>query len=56
MHAISTLLAEVRDRLEWFSVNRTRQAVYYWFHAYADACDHGFAAEPDRITVDEKQI
>ena len=26
------------------------------FYVYADTCDHEFAAEPDRITVDDKQI
>ena len=27
-----------------------------WFHAYADACEQEFTAEPDRVAVDEKQI
>ena len=56
LHAVSTSLAEICDLLEWFGVSRTRQAVHYWFHAYADACDQEFTAEPDRVAVDEKQI
>ena len=56
LHAVSTSLAEIRDLLEWFGVSRTRQAVHYWFHAYAEACEQKFIAEPDRVAVDEKQI
>jgi putative transposase len=56
LHAVSTSLAEIRDLLEWFGVSRTRQAVHYWFHAYAEACEQKFTAEPDRVAVDEKQI
>ena len=37
-------------------LSRTRQVVHYWFHAYADACEQEFTAEPDRVAVDEKQI
>ena len=54
LHAVSTSLAEIRDLLEWFGVSRTRQAVHYWFHAYAEACEQEFIAEPDRVAVDEK--
>jgi putative transposase len=56
LHAVSTSLAEIRDLLEWFGVSRTRQAVHYWFHAYADACKQEFTAVPDHVAVDEKQI
>jgi putative transposase len=49
-------LAEIRDLLEWFGISRTRQAVHYWFHVYAEACEQEFTAEPDRVAVDEKQI
>ena len=56
LHAVSTSLAEFRDLLEWFGVSRTRQAVHYWFHAYAETCEQEFIAEPDRVAVDEKQI
>lgn len=56
LHAVSTSLAEICDLLEWFGVSRTRQAVHYWFHAYAEACEQEFTAEPDRVAVDEKQI
>ena len=56
LHAVSTSLAEIRDLLEWFGVSRTRQAVHYWFHAYADACEQEFTADPDRVAVDEKRV
>jgi transposase-like protein len=49
-------LAEIRDLLEWFGISRTRQAVHYWFHVYAEACEQEFTAEPDRVAVDGKQI
>jgi transposase-like protein len=49
-------LAEIHDLLEWFGISRTRQAVHYWFHVYAEACEQEFTAEPDRVAVDEKQI
>ena len=35
---------------------RTRQAVHYWFLAYADACEQQSTAEPDRVAVDGKQV
>ena len=56
LHAASTSLAEIRDLLAWFGAGRTRQAVHHWFYAYADACEQEFTVEPDRVTVDEKQI
>jgi hypothetical protein len=30
--------------------------VHHWFHAYVEACEQEFTAEPDRVAVTDKQI
>jgi len=55
-HASAASLAECRDLLAWFGVDRTRQAVWYWMQAYGEHHDDEFVAEPDRVAVDEKQV
>jgi putative transposase len=55
-HASAASLAECRDMLAWFGVDRTRQAVWYWVQEYGEYHDEEFTAEPDRVAVDEKQV
>ena len=55
-HAAAASLAECRDLCEWFGVSRTQAAIHHWYQSYAEQCDQDFIAEPDRVTVDEKQI
>ena len=55
-HASAASLAECSDLLVWFGVDRTRQAVWYWYQAYGDYHDEEFTAEPDHVAVDEKQV
>jgi putative transposase len=56
LHAGSASLAECADVLEWFGIDRTRQAVNNWYGSYTEYCDQEFTATPDRVAVDEKQI
>lgn len=55
-HASAASLSECSDLLAWFGVDRTRQAVWYWYQAYGDYHDEEFTAEPECIAVDEKQV
>jgi transposase-like protein len=55
-HAGAASLSECADVLEWFGVNRTRQAVENWYGNYTEYCDQEFTATPNRVAVDEKQI
>ncbi len=55
-HAGAASLSVCSDLLAWFGVERTRQAVWYWYQAYAEYHGKEFTAEPDRVAVDEKQI
>ena len=55
-HASATSLSECSDLLAWFGVDRTRQAVWYWYQAYGDYHDEEFTAEPECVAVDEKQV
>jgi len=56
VHAASASLSECSDLLAWFGVDRTRQAVWYWYQAYGESHDEAFTADPDRVAVDEKQV
>ena len=56
LHAGSTSLSECADVLDWFGVDRTRQAVNNWYGNYTEYCEQEFTATPARVAVDEKQI
>jgi putative transposase len=55
LHASAASLAEIRDTLDWFGVDRSRPAIRNWCHSFAESHERPFTAEPDRV-VDEKQV
>ena len=56
LHASAASLAEIRDMLGWFGVNRSRPAIRNWCQSFAESHEQAFTAEPDRVAVDEKQV
>ena len=56
LHASAASLAEIRDMLGWFGVDRSRPAIRNWCQSFAESHEQAFTAEPDRVAVDEKQV
>ena len=56
LHASAASLAEIRDILGWFGVNRSCPAIRNWCQSFAESHEQTFTAEPDRSAVDEKQV
>jgi putative transposase len=56
LHASAASLAEIRDTLDWFGVDRSRPPIRNWCHSFAESHEQTFTAEPDRVAVDEKQV
>ena len=56
LHASAASLAEIRDMLGWFGVDRSRPAIRNWCQSFAESHEQTFTAEPDRVAVDEKQV
>ena len=56
LHASAASLAEIRDMLGWFGVDRSRPAIRNWCQSFAESHEQTFIAEPDRVAVDEKQV